>query len=723
MDDEALEEKKKIDEIIDTVKMYHPDADCTVIEKAYLFAKEAHDGQKRLSGEDFINHPIEIARILSNLQLDETTVSAGLLHDVVEDTSISLDDIREGFSDEIASLVDGVTKINKIKVSGEDEEQIETFRKMFVAMANDVRVIIVKLADRLHNMRTLAAMTREKQIKKSRETLDIYAPISSRLGIYRIKWELEDLAFKFLEPESYAEVVELVASEREEREEYIRGVIEILSEKLTSENIQHEISGRPKHYYSIYQKMESGKGIDEIYDLMAIRVIVNKIDDCYATLGWAHTLWKPIPGRIKDYIAMPKANMYQSLHTTVMGPGGKPFEIQIRTVEMHMIAEYGVAAHWRYKEGKAGPDGLSEKLNGLMNEIKELEQDSEDSGDFVESVKTDLYDDEVFIFTPKGKLIELPAGATPIDFAYRIHTDVGNSCVGSKVNGKIVPLTYKLQNGDRVEILTNTSSKGPSRDWLNVVVSPQARNKIRAFFRKADKEENILKGRELFKRECKHLKTEITEDMKLRYEDFIRSRFNVASWDDLYATIGYGGVKAGYVIQRIKANFTHDFAEESDRPALVKAPTKGKGASVHVQGHSDLEVTFANCCKPVPGDQIVGFTTRGRGITVHRADCVNIANTNEPDRIIAVNWITENVQSDSFTANLMIRCLDRKGLIADVSTIIGNEGINISSFRTAASGEDEIRMNIEIVISSVSQVQSLVNKLGSVPSVLAVYRI
>ena len=723
MDDEALEEKKKIDEIIDTVKMYHPDADCTVIEKAYLFAKEAHDGQKRLSGEDFINHPIEIARILSNLQLDETTVSAGLLHDVVEDTSISLDDIREGFSDEIASLVDGVTKINKIKVSGEDEEQIETFRKMFVAMANDVRVIIVKLADRLHNMRTLAAMTREKQIKKSRETLDIYAPISSRLGIYRIKWELEDLAFKFLEPESYAEVVELVASEREEREEYIRGVIEILSEKLTSENIQHEISGRPKHYYSIYQKMESGKGIDEIYDLMAIRVIVNKIDDCYATLGWAHTLWKPIPGRIKDYIAMPKASMYQSLHTTVMGPGGKPFEIQIRTVEMHMIAEYGVAAHWRYKEGKAGPDGLSEKLNGLMNEIKELEQDSEDSGDFVESVKTDLYDDEVFIFTPKGKLIELPAGATPIDFAYRIHTDVGNSCVGSKVNGKIVPLTYKLQNGDRVEILTNTSSKGPSRDWLNVVVSPQARNKIRAFFRKADKEENILKGRELFKRECKHLKTEITEDMKLRYEDFIRSRFNVASWDDLYATIGYGGVKAGYVIQRIKANFTHDFAEESDRPALVKAPTKGKGASVHVQGHSDLEVTFANCCKPVPGDQIVGFTTRGRGITVHRADCVNIANTNEPDRIIAVNWITENVQSDSFTANLMIRCLDRKGLIADVSTIIGNEGINISSFRTAASGEDEIRMNIEIVISSVSQVQSLVNKLGSVPSVLAVYRI
>ncbi|MBR5996069.1 MAG: bifunctional (p)ppGpp synthetase/guanosine-3',5'-bis(diphosphate) 3'-pyrophosphohydrolase [Eubacteriaceae bacterium] len=723
MDCEALEEKKKIDEIIDTVKMYHPDTDCSVIQKAYLFAKEAHDGQKRLSGEDFINHPIEIARILSNLQLDETTVSAGLLHDVVEDTSISLDDIREGFSDEIASLVDGVTKINRIKVSGEDEEQIETFRKMFVAMANDVRVIIVKLADRLHNMRTLAAMTREKQIKKSRETLDIYAPISSRLGIYRIKWELEDLAFKFLEPESYAEVVELVASEREEREEYIRGVIEILSEKLTSENIQHEISGRPKHYYSIYQKMESGKGIDEIYDLMAIRVIVNKIDDCYATLGWAHTLWKPIPGRIKDYIAMPKANMYQSLHTTVMGPGGKPFEIQIRTVEMHMIAEYGVAAHWRYKEGKAGPDGLSEKLNGLMNEIKELEQDSEDSGDFVESVKTDLYDDEVFIFTPKGKLIELPAGATPIDFAYRIHTDVGNSCVGSKVNGKIVPLTYKLQNGDRVEILTNTSSKGPSRDWLNVVVSPQARNKIRAFFRKADKEENILKGRELFKRECKHLKTEITEDMKLRYEDFIRSRFNVASWDDLYATIGYGGVKAGYVIQRIKANFTHDFAEESDRPALVKAPTKGKGASVHVQGHSDLEVTFANCCKPVPGDQIVGFTTRGRGITVHRADCVNIANTNEPDRIIAVNWITENVQSDSFTANLMIRCLDRKGLIADVSTIIGNEGINISSFRTAASGEDEIRMNIEIVISSVSQVQSLVNKLGSVPSVLAVYRI
>lgn len=420
---------------------------------------------------------------------------------------------------------------------------------------------------------------------------------------------------------------------------------------------------------------------------------------------------------------MPKANMYQSLHTTVMGPGGKPFEIQIRTVEMHMIAEYGVAAHWRYKEGKAGPDDLSEKLNGLMNEIKELEQDSEDSGDFVESVKTDLYDDEVFIFTPKGKLIELPAGATPIDFAYRIHTDVGNSCVGSKVNGKIVPLTYKLQNGDRVEILTNTSSKGPSRDWLNVVVSPQARNKIRAFFRKADKEENILKGRELFKRECKHFKTEITEEMKLRYEDFIKSRFNVASWDDLYATIGYGGVKAGYVIQRIKANFTHDFAEESDKPALVKAPTREKGASVHVQGHSDLEVTFANCCKPVPGDQIVGFTTRGRGITVHRADCVNIANTNEPNRIIAVNWITENIQSDSFTANIMIRCLDRKSLIADISTIIGNEGINISSFRTSASGEDEMRMNIEIVISSVSQVQSIVNKLGSVPSVIAVYRI
>ncbi|NLW71158.1 MAG: bifunctional (p)ppGpp synthetase/guanosine-3',5'-bis(diphosphate) 3'-pyrophosphohydrolase [Eubacteriaceae bacterium] len=712
-----------IDEIIKIMQTNHPQTDGALVRRAYEYALSAHNGQKRLSGEDYISHPLAIAKILANLQMDQVTVSAGLLHDVVEDTEYSLEDIKEAFGEEIARLVDGVTKIAKIKVSGEDEEQIETFRKMFVAMANDWRVIVIKLSDRLHNMRTLSAMSREKQLKKSRETLDVYAPIAHRLGIFRIKWELEDLALKFLEPEKYDKLIRQVAVGRTQREEYIQKVIGIISDKLTAEGIEHEITGRPKHYYSIYKKMEGGKRFEEIYDLIAMRVIVKTINDCYAVFGWIHALWKPVPGRIKDYIAMPKANGYQSLHTTVIGPNGEPFEIQIRTMEMHLVAEYGVAAHWKYKEGVTGEDTLGDRLQGLLDDIKELEADSEDSRDFVESVTTDLYSDEVFIFTPKGKVLELPAGATPIDFAYRIHTDVGNSCVGAKVDGKIVPLTYKLQNGDRVEILTNPSSKGPSRDWLNVVVSPQARNKIRAYFRKADKEENIIKGREIFKRECKHFKTEITEDMKERYEDFITDRFNVGGWEDLYAMIGYGGLRAGYVIQRIRANFIKDFDDDDGRMTLVKAPTKDKSTSIHIQGHSDLEVSFAKCCSPVPGDQIVGFITRGRGITVHRADCINITNTSEPDRIIEVNWINENVPSESFTTNIIMRCLDRKGLIADISTIIGNEGINISSFRTAPAGEDEMKMTIEIVITSVNQVKAIIRKLEGVSSVIAVYRI
>ncbi len=718
---QAQHTNSEIDEVISIVKTYNPTADESLIKDAYEFAALAHNGQKRLSGEAYITHPLAIAKILAELKMDTSTIVAGLLHDVIEDTHYTYEDIEERFGKEVAQLVDGVTKIAKFQFYSKEQEQVESFRKMFVAMANDIRIIIIKLCDRLHNMRTLSSMREDKQIQKATETLNIYAPIANRLGISMIKWEFEDLAFRYLDPEEYHDLVNNVVLKRKEREAYIDNVIGILNQKMNEEGIECEISGRPKHFYSIYKKMQSGKSFSEIYDLIAVRIIVNSVNDCYAALGWVHTLWKPIPGRIKDYIAMPKPNMYQSLHTTVLGPGGSPFEIQIRTKEMHLIAEYGIAAHWKYKEGKKGSDELAEKLHWLM-EIKELEEESEGSDDFVETVKTDLYNDEIFVFTPKGKVIELPVGSTPIDFAYRIHTDIGNKCSGARVNGKIVPLTYELSTGEIIQVITSPSSKGPSRDWLSVAKSPQAKSKIRAFFRKTDKDENVIKGKESFKRELKHFALDYNSIVKNEYADFTFKRFNVTSWDDLFAVIGYGGLRAGYVIQRIKDNYKNDF-EQPDKINIVKPPKTDKGRSVHVQGHSDLCVKFAHCCLPVPGDHIIGYITRGHGITVHRADCINIRNSNEHDRLIDVRWIEGASKSEKFTTEIIIRSLDRKGLLADISSAIGNEGINISALNTKQDNEGIFTMRIDIVIDTTEQVDTLIRKLSSIPDILKVYRV
>ncbi len=709
-----------LNDLIDAMLKYNPTADVQRVTAAYEYAKKAHSGQKRLSGEDYIEHPLAIAIILAELNMDTTTIVAGLLHDVAEDTPYSVSDIERTFGKEVAELVDGVTKIAKLEYLSSEQSQVESFRKMFVAMATDIRVIIIKLADRLHNMRTLSSMREDKRRQKSIETLDIYAPIAHRLGIFKLKWEFEDLAFRYLEPDEYADLAKKVVLKRREREAYIENVIAVLRDKMDKEGITCEISGRPKHFYSIYRKMQSGKSFSEIYDLIAVRIIVDTVNDCYAALGWVHMLWKPIPGRIKDYIAMPKPNMYQSLHTTVIGPGGSPFEIQIRTKDMHLTAEYGVAAHWKYKEGKKGSDELAEKL-AWLTEIRELEQESERSDEFVEAVKKDLYTDEVFVFTPKGRVIELPAGSTPIDFAYRIHTDVGNKCSGAKTNGKIVPLNYVLQTGDIVEIITNPASKGPSRDWLKVAVSPHARNKIRSYYRKNDREENVQKGKETFRRELRHYALEYDDVVKHEYENFVFNRFNVQSWDDMFSVIGYGGLRAGYIIQRIKENFKNDFAAKDESLNIVKAP-KNKGALVLIQGHNDLEVKFAHCCMPVPGDSIIGYITRGRGITVHRADCVNIKNSNDTDRLIEVTWL-DSTPDEKFTAELLIRALDRKGLLIDISTVITGEGLNISGFNSKTDADGIATMHVNVVIRSVAQVTQLINKLNGIQSMLNIYRV
>lgn len=712
---------KDINDVINALLQYNPSADIEKIKKAYEFAQNAHAKQTRLSGEAYISHPIEIALILIGLQMDTATIIAGLLHDVIEDTAYTYKDIEITFGKEVADLVDGVTKIAKLEYSNKEDQQAESFRKMFIAMANDIRVIIIKLADRLHNMRTLSAMRKDKQVLKSLETLDIYAPIAHRLGIFKIKWEFEDLALRYLEPEEYYQLVEKVAKKRQEREQYIKDVIQILGEKLAKEDIKYNIEGRPKHFYSIYKKMKSGKDFNEIYDLTAIRVLVDSVNDCYAVLGWVHTLWKPIPGRIKDYIAMPKPNMYQSLHTTVIGPGGSPVEIQIRTKEMHKIAEYGIAAHWKYKEGITGPDELSEKLHWLW-EIKELDREVEDSDEFMDAVKKDLYTDEVFVFTPKGKVLELPMGACPIDFAYRIHSDVGNKCVGAKINGKIVPIHYKLKTGDIVEIITSPTSKGPSRDWLKVTVSSHAKNKIRTFFRKADREENISKGKDLLEKEIKHSKLEFGDIVKNEYADFIFKRFNVLSWDDLYSAIGYGGIRPGYVIQRIKDNFVSDFPIPETIPVISTQKPANKGKSVHIQGHSDLAVKFAKCCMPVPGDTIIGYITRGRGVSVHRADCINIKHTDEADRLIEVSWLDNTVPNEKFSAELMIKATDRKGLISDISTIISNEGISIAGFTSKTFKDSTVHMSMDIIIQNTKQVDKLIGKISVISGVISIYR-
>lgn len=716
--------------ILDAIEEHKLDVDLEMIKKAYYLAEKAHTGQYRESGEPYLMHPVEVTLILIDMGMDTETICAALLHDVVEDTQYTYEDIKNEFSDEIANLVEGVTKLDKIEYKSKEEQQAENIRKMLIAMAKDIRVILIKLADRLHNMRTLKHCSPEKQMAKAQETLDIYAPLANRLGISKIKWELEDLCLRYLHPEEYYDLVEKIASKRREREDMIKGIIQQLDEKLKETGIEAAIDGRPKHFYSIYRKMHfKNKTFDQIFDLLAIRVIVDTVKDCYAALGSAHTLWKPIPGRFKDYIAMPKPNMYQSLHSTVIGPGGQPFEIQIRTWEMHRTAEYGIAAHWKYKEGIDGKD-LDNKLK-WVKQIEEFQTETDDAKEFIDTVKIDIFSDEVFVFTPKGTVIDLPVDSTPIDFAYRIHTDIGNKCIGAKVNGRMVPIDYKLKTGEIVEIITSSTSKGPSRDWLKIARSSNAKSKIRQWFKRTFKEENVDKGRESLEREAKRQGFNFSEIMKAEYMDAVLKKLNYQRMDDLYASIGSGSMTSNQIVSRIKDEMRkHEALDEEDeklqqRPSQQKKKrsSENKRPGIDVKGEKDIYVRFAKCCNPVPGDDIVGFITKGRGISVHRKDCKNfqIISELEPERIVDTKWTGEH--NAEFNTDIQIEANDRHGLLSDVSNIINNADIQVRAInaRTLKNGVAIITLTIQI--TDVNQLEKVIKDIRKVSGVSNVYRI
>ncbi|MFZ7119866.1 MAG: RelA/SpoT family protein [Eubacteriaceae bacterium] len=713
-------------ELLKRIKKYNKDADLKIIEKAYNLALDAHSGQKRISGDDFIVHPLEVAFILADLQLDISTITASILHDVIEDTEYSFDDIKNNFSLEIADLVDGVTKISRLEFNSKEEQQAENLRKMIIAMAKDIRVVLIKLADRLHNMRTLKYMPENKQNEKAKETLDIYAPIAHRLGISKIKWELEDISLRYLDAEGYYDLVNKVSSKRQEREEYIEKVINELTSRLEKSEIEADIHGRPKHFYSIYRKMYlQNKSFEQIYDLIAVRVIVNNIKDCYGVLGVAHTMWKPIPGRFKDYIAMPKPNMYQSLHTTVIGPKGDPFEIQIRTWDMHKTAEFGIAAHWKYKEGEEDSDNIEKNLIWLK-QILEWQRELDDANEFMETLKVDLFTDEVFVFTPKGDVVELPKGSCPLDFAYRIHSDVGNKCIGAKINSKIVPLTYTLQNGDIVEVLTSANSNGPSRDWLKVVKSSHSRNKIKQYFKKEKREENIHKGKELIEKEVRRQGLHNSNILKHQYLEYVASKANLNTLDDLYAAIGFGGIKPNYVLQKIKNKYKNELNIENEQEILkindgkeVKDYNKLEKA-VKVSGFKNMAVRFAKCCNPVPGDKIVGYITRGRGVSVHRADCTNIMNTDDTGRLIDVEWV--KYTNANFKTEINIKAKDQKGLLTKVTNTLSDQNISISSLNVKTDNQGFAYFNIGIEIKTIKELNHLIKKLNKISEVISIYR-
>lgn len=717
-----------LDVIIDKIKKQKLDVDLELIKKAYELAEKAHKDQYRESGEPYLMHPVEVALITIELGLDTDTICAALLHDVVEDTDYTYEDIKNMFNPQIAFLVEGVTKLGKIEYKSKEEQQAENIRKMLVAMANDVRVILIKLADRLHNMRTLKYLPPHKQKEKAQETLDIFAPLAHRLGISKIKWELEDLCLRYLKPEEYYDLVNKVQKKRVEREKELNEIIEILKNKLAQAGITADIEGRPKHFYSIYRKMVfKNKTFDQIFDLLAVRVIVDTVRDCYAALGIVHTLWKPIPGRFKDYIAMPKPNMYQSLHTTVIGPGGQPFEIQIRTWEMHRTAEYGIAAHWKYKEGIQSDD-LGDRLKWLR-EIIEFQKQTSDAREFMETVKIDLFSDEVFVFTPKGTVIDLPVDSTPIDFAYRIHTDIGNKCVGAKVNGKMVPLDYKLKTGDIVEIITSSTSKGPSRDWLNIAKSSQAKNKIKQYFKRIYKEENIEKGKELIEKELRRQKIPYDDAMKNDVIEIVLKRFNYAQIDDLYATIGSGALSPSLVVGKIKEELFKEKEEpkvitEIDQKRESRRERKREGIKhgVEVKGEKDLLVRFAKCCNPVPGDDIIGFITKGRGVSVHRKDCTNFKHLSEvePNRVIEVNWTGEH--TSSFIADIQIQAVDRTGLLADITNTIVNSKVSVKAINARTNRKNTATIQLSLEVLNTEQLEKIMREFRKLTGVIDVYR-
>lgn len=718
--------REPIEKLIAEIKTYDPDVNGDLIRLGYSYATLAHQGQKRKSGEDYIIHPLGVAQILVELQLDAVTITAGLLHDVVEDCNITLEELTKEFGKEVALLVDGVTKLSKIEFKSKEEQQVENLRKMFLAMAKDIRVLLIKLADRLHNMRTLKHQTPQKQVEIADETLEIFAPLAHRLGIFKLKWELEDLALRYLEEEQYYQLVQSINMKRQEREAYMNEVIEILQENLEEMEIRADIKGRPKHFYSIYNKMvKQGKNLNEIYDLIAVRVIVDTVRDCYGTLGVIHSLWKPIPGRFKDYIAMPKPNMYQSLHTTVLGPRGEPFEIQIRTWEMHRTSEYGIAAHWRYKEGGGGSttDREYEDKLSWLRQILEWQRDMRDAREFMDSLKIDLFSDRVYVFTPRGDVVELSAGSVPIDFAYRVHTDVGHRCVGAKVNGRIVPLDYELKTGDIVEILTSKNS-GPSRDWLNIVKTSQAKNRIRQWFRKEVREENVSRGRELLEKEAKKHGL-MEEDYRLSYLAEVARKFNLQGVDELYLAISDGVITSTQVVVKLRENLKKA-GENDEKLSLPVSPWKGYGRpsqGIRVKGIDNVMVRLSRCCNPLPGDDIVGYVTRGRGVSIHRSDCANVNHylSDDAGRMIEVAWDT--FDDGKYQVQIEVVAIDRPRLAMDVMTAIVDTKTVINAVNARATRDNLATVDLKLEIRGIEHLDYITSKIKRVKDVLEVRRV
>lgn len=737
-----------LNSLLEKIRVYHPTQDFSQVEKAYKMAEKAHEGQYRQSGEPFVIHPIQVAMYLADLELDLETIIGGLLHDVAEDTYITIDEIRAQFGDDVALLVDGVTKLKQLNYKTNDKEEIqaENYRKLFLAMAKDIRVILIKLADRLHNMQTLEYKSREKQLEKARETLDIYAPLAHRLGISKIKVELEDLSLKYLEPDIYYDLVNKISKKRVEREKFIEDIVKEIQEALDGVDIKAQVTGRPKHFFSIYRKMiNKNKSLDQIYDLFAVRAIVDSVKDCYGALGVIHEMYTPMPGRFKDYIAMPKQNMYQSLHTTLMGPEGEPFEVQIRTVEMHRTAEYGIAAHWKYKEN-AGVNSVTEeeKMNWLQK-ILEWQQDLSDNKEFMNALRLDLdaFKDSVYAFSPKGDVIEMAAGATPIDFAYQIHSAVGNKMVGARVNGRIVTLDYEIKNGDRVEIITSLNSKGPSRDWLNIVATTQAKNKINQWFKKEFKQENIVKGREAVERYAKSKGMPLAELLRPEWMEIVQRKYGFHDWDSVLAAIGHGGLKEGQVVNRLYEEYHHEnqtLVEEDELIANMqdriqkrnedeKTRQRKKKSSnpITVRGIHDVAVRFSRCCNPVPGDEIIGYVTRGRGVSIHRTDCLNIIQLSEEERkrLLDAEWEVspEGKKDMKFVSSIQIIAEDRKGILMDISSIVNNEDIMITSMNARRTKDTrEAIFNLSFEITSKEQLEQLGKKIAQVPGVYDIIR-
>ena len=736
-----MQEQEIYQRLIDKVRSYHPSEDFSMIQKAYDLARNAHEGQLRKSGEPYIIHPLEVACILADLELDMESIVAGILHDVIEDTDYSFEDIEKMFNKEVALLVDGVTKLGQIQYTSKNKEQqkeeiqAENYRKMFLAMAQDIRVVLIKLADRLHNMLTLKYMTPEKQIEKAEETMHIYAPLAHRLGISTIKAELEDLALRYLETEVYYDLVHKIAKKRVERIQYIDDIIEEIKAKLEEAGVHAIVEGRPKHFFSIYKKIvNQNKTLDQIYDLFAVRAIVDNVKDCYGALGVIHEMYRPIPGRFKDYIAMPKPNMYQSLHTTLMGPEGTPFEMQIRTEDMHRTAEYGIAAHWKYKEGQTGSsEERSEEKLAWLRQILEWQRDMSDNQEFMDALKVDLdiYTDQVYVFTPKGDLLTLPKGSTPIDFAYNIHSAVGNKMVGAKANGRIVTFEYIIKNGDRMEIMTSQNSKGPSRDWLKIVKSTQAKTKINQWFRKQFKEENIVRGKEMLEQYAKRKGYNLNELVNDKSIQAVLRKNGLTSWDSLCATVGHGGIKEGQIVQKLIEEDQRGKTKQIIPGQLAsdkggKQTPKNSKSGIIVKGVGDLAVRFSKCCNPVPGDEIVGYITKGRGVSIHRTDCVNMIHLPESERqrLIESEWLQScSVGERTYVTEIQVRAIDRMGMILDISRVLTDMKIHVKTLNARSTKDNESVFNIKIEICNVEQLDLIIHKMLQIKDIIEIIRV